>query len=884
MVKNILLFCFVPALLLFAADKDTNSPEAVKGVRALRTDSPITIDGIHTENVWQICPGISGLKQRDPLEGKDASEQTVVKIAYDNEAIYVAAKMYDSAPDSIIGRLGRRDGSLNADLFTFYIDSYLDKRTGYYFSINPSGTFFDGVLYNDDWSDNSWDGIWEGRAAIGNDGWSVEMRIPFSQLKFHKNDKYVWGVNFKRVIERKHENDYLVFTPKNASGFVSRFVSLEGIENIALPKQLEIIPYITGKAEYLRHDKEDPFRDGSNYLPGVGADLKMGLGGNLTLNATINPDFGQVEVDPAVVNLSDAETYFDEKRPFFVEGSTIFNFGFGGVNNWWGFNWPGPDLFYSRRIGRYPQGNLPDNDYSDVPSGTHILAAAKLTGKVLNNWNIGTINAFTQREHAEYSYDNKKNTTEVEPFSHYGVIRMQRDFNSGKQGLGFMGTYTTRFFSQNSLRDDINSGAYVFGLDGWTALDKDKEWMLAGWAAGSYITGSKNRITDVQTSSVHYFQRPDASHLSVDSNATYLAGYSGRLYLNKQKGNMFLNASLGIVDPGFETNDVGFLWRTDVINMHVGSGYKWTQPGKFSRYMELGLAYFRTMDFAYDVTSEGLFHFGNIDFLNYYSINWNLAYNPQTVSNRRTRGGPLSLNYPGWQVNFSAYTDNRKPWIISAGYYHYLSQEEASYNFWTGVEWRPAANISLSIEPSFDTQLQRLQWVDSFDDKYAIQTFGKRYVFARMNQKTFAAGIRMNWTFTPFLSLQLYVQPLISTGAYSSFKELARPRSFDYSRYGEGSSTISKNENNEYTVDPDGSGPAEEFTFDNPDFNYKSLRGNAVLRWEYKPGSTLYLVWTQNRDDSEDEGKFNFGRSFRRLFDKSCDNIFMLKFTYWFSI
>ncbi|MEK6565130.1 MAG: DUF5916 domain-containing protein, partial [Bacteroidota bacterium] len=260
-----------------------------------------------------------------PFEGIAPTQKSEVWVAYDEQAIYVAARMYDTSPDSIMQVLGRRDFDVTADWFGFYVDPYHDKRTGYYFAVSAAGSLQDGTLYNDDWDDDSWDGVWEAHTTIDGLGWTVEMRIPFSQLRFIEQENYVWGVNFRRSIGRSNERDMVVYTPNKESGFVSRFIELHGIEKISPPLQAEILPYITSRAEYLQHAPNDPFKTNSRYLPGIGADVKIALSSNLTLNATINPDFGQVEVDPAVVNLSDVESYFQEKRPFFVEGNNIFN-------------------------------------------------------------------------------------------------------------------------------------------------------------------------------------------------------------------------------------------------------------------------------------------------------------------------------------------------------------------------------------------------------------------------------------------------------------------------------------------------------------------------------------------------------------------------------
>ena len=384
--------------------------------------------------------------QRDPVEGAAPSESTAVFVAYDDDAVYIAARLYDSAPDSILARLGRRDAGIHADEFTFYVDSYHDRRSGFYFALNAAGTLSDGVLYNDDWDDNTWDGVWEGRAAIDSAGWSVEMRIPYSQLRFSRAESYVWGVNFRRHIARRNEIAYLVLRPRTESGFVSRFADLVGIEGVRPRARVEVLPYATTRAQLGPHAAGDPFYDGSSYSSTVGADMRAGIGGGLTLSATVNPDFGQVEVDPAVVNLSDVETFFSEKRPFFIENASVFNFGFGGANNYWGFNWAGPDFFYTRRIGRPPQGALPSADYADMPPGATILGAAKLTGKVGGSWNVGALSALTQREMARVDSGGLRREFEVEPLSYYGVARVQKEFPQGRHGLGFMTTLAARDF------------------------------------------------------------------------------------------------------------------------------------------------------------------------------------------------------------------------------------------------------------------------------------------------------------------------------------------------------------------------------------------------------------------------------------------------------
>ena len=859
-------------------------PPPVTRVLAFRTPRPVEIDGLLTDPIWATAQRVADFQQRDPLEGVAPTESTVVWVAYDDAALYVAARMYDAHPDSIVARLGRRDANTNSDAIVLYLDTYHDHRSGFYFSVDAAGTLSDGTLMNDDWDDNSWDGVWEARTRIDSLGWTAELRIPYSQLRFIKADHYIWGVNFKRSISRKNETDYLVYTPKNSSGFVSRFPELAGIDGVTPPSRFEVLPYVTNKAEFAPHTPGDPYFSGSRYTPTIGADVKVGLGSNLTLDATVNPDFGQVEVDPAVVNLSDVETFFNEKRPFFVEGSSIFDFGQGGTNNNWGFNWGNPQFFYSRRIGRAPQGGLPSSssgpDYNDVPSGTHILGAVKLTGKAFNSWNVGAVSALTANETADVDTAGVRIKVPVEPLSYYGVYRVQKEFNAGRQGLGVLSTVAARHFDDSTLVNQLNSSSFALGVDGWTSLDHDKKWVLTGWVGASDVNGTPARMLSLQESSLHYFQQPDAQHVHVDSGATAMRGFAGRVAVNKQKGNWYANSAFGVITPGFDVSDVGFQFRTGIYNMHAVGGYRWTKPGKVFRAAEWYGAAFRSYDFDGNINWSGVFTTAWARMNNYYQLNFDAAYNPWTVNNRRTRGGPLTLNPPGYQLDGMVSSDSRKAlvWMLMGGTYQ--AANDRNWYVSPSVELRPAPNVDVSVGPNLSGEDTPAQYVGTFADPNATATYGNRYMFATLHQTELSAGIRVNWTYTPKLSLQMYVQPLISAGAYSAFKALARPRTYSFDTYSDADSTF---DSNTFTAYPLGRNGGDTIPVGNPNFNFKSLRGNAVLRWEYMPGSTLYLVWTQTRSDFENQGDFNFGNSVHRLAQAKPDNIFLVKFTYWWN-
>jgi len=855
-------------------------------VRAVRRATPITLDGALTDPAWAAAEPVTEFRQDEPDQGALPTERTEVRVVFDDEAIYVGARLFDSAPDSIVGRLARRDNQVVSDRFSLYLDPYHDRRTGVFFGINAAGTMYDGTLYNDDWNDDTWDGIWEAKVAHDSLGWSVEMRIPYSQLRFQQSDRYLWGINFRRDLARRNEQALLAYTPRSESGFVSRFFDLEGIEAVRPPRRLEFLPYVTSKAEFLDHAAGDPFNSGRRLKATAGADFKLGIGSNLTLDATVNPDFGQVEVDPAVVNLTDVETFYPEKRPFFIEGANIFDFGFGGANNFWGFNWPGPDLFYSRRIGRPPQGGLPDASYADVPDGTTILGAAKLSGKIGRSLSVGTLSALTSRETARLQGPGGRFQAEVEPLTSYNVVRARREFAEGRQSLGLIGTGTFRDLGNPALRDQLTRNALALGLDGWTFLDKGKMWVVTGWAAATRVEGSTTRITNLQRNSTHYFQRPDARHVSVDSGATALNGWAGRLWLHKQRGNWLVNAALGGLSPGFESNDLGFLSRTDVLNGHVVLSRRWPEPGRLFRSARVNTAAYRVYNFDGDRTGEGYMLNGGATFLNYHGLSGFLLYVPERINPRATRGGPLMLGPSGYSADASYNTDDRKSLIgqLSLSHSRFAQDDEDTWSTSVSLEWRPTAAVSFRLEPSVERTRMGAQYVGTFSDPAATATYGERYVFGHLDQTTVAASLRLNWTFSPRLSLELYTQPLLSSGNYTAFKELRRPRSYAFRRFGTEGSTITPVTNADgevtaYDVDP-GTGTAA-FSFGNPDFSFASLRGNAVLRWEYLAGSTLFLVWTQDRSDNGPDGDFQFNRSLRRLISARGNNVFAVKLSYW---
>jgi len=871
----------VPAPGLRAAQPEET--RNVAEVRALRATEPIRLDGRLDDVAWTHAEAADTFEQRDPDEGKPATERTELRVAYDDDALYVGVRLYDTEPKAIVRQLSRRDDQPDADRFTLYLDPHHDHLTGAQFGVSAAGVQSDAVIYNDSWTDSSWDAVWESAVSQDEQGWTLEMKIPFSQLRFPAGENHVFGINAGRVIQRRNETAFLEMVPKKESGLASRMAHLTGLDGIQPRRALSLLPYTVARAEFVEPATGDPFNDGSRAFGGMGLDAKWGLSSNLTADLTLNPDFGQVEVDPAVVNLSDFETFYEEKRPFFIEGSQIFsNFGRNGANNFWGFNRSEPDLFYSRRIGRSPQGDA-SGDYVDAPTTTTILGAAKLTGKTASGWSVGVLDALTAAESARTSSGGVSGSEQVEPLTNYFVGRAHRDLARG--GFGVLGTVVFRDLGSPALAESLVGRGYVFGVDGFRFLDSAKSWVVTGRVALSRVAGEATAIEDVQLASQRYFQRPDARHVSLDPARSALSGWTGGLNLNRNSGNFQLNASLWAVSPGFESNDIGFNWKSDRWGGHAVATFKKTDPDKWTRTRSFSIAKWYALNFSGQRQGDGFHGFFNGQLLNFWNVGANGFYRIRASNDQLTRGGPNALGPRTWGAGAFVETDGRKRATLSLEVF----RAENEYGG-TGLEsyltlkLKPASWLQISLGPSYVRNDVIAQYVTTSEDATASATYGSRYVFGRMAQDEVAMATRINWILSPRMSLQVYAQPLISNGDYHELKELARPASYDFVRYGvDGASTLAYDQAARvYQLDPDGGGPAPAIDVDDPDFNYKSLRLNAVFRWEYRPGSTLFVVWSQGRVDEARPGEFDLQQGLRDLAAAPADDVFLVKFAYRF--
>jgi len=857
---------------------------AVPRVSAVRAAGPIAVDGRLDEADWQRALPAGGFVQRDPDEGKPATEATEVRILYDDNAIYFGARMFDAEPSKIAKRLTRRDGDADglADQILVGIDAHHDHLTGNMFVVTAAGSIGDGVLFNDSSDDETWDGVWDAAVSIDDKGWVAEMRIPFSQLRFSPADRQVWGLHLVRVIQRKNEESWWAPVPKTESGLVSRAGEIDGLDGIRPRRHFELLPYATARAEFSgTPDAGNPFDDGRTGSTAAGLDLKWGVTSNMTVDATVNPDFGQVEVDPAVVNLSVFETFFQEKRPFFIEGSQAFNrFGRNGASGFMGFNRSNPTLFYSRRVGRSPQGSA-SGDYVSTPPATTILGAGKLTGKTSGGWTVNLIEALTSREHADTASASERGRVEVEPLSNYLIARAYRNVGQ-RAGFGALATAVNRGLRAGPLEARLADSAYVVGGDGHYFFSKQLDYVVTGSFSGSRVAGSPAAIARLQRASARYYQRPDATHVSFDPAASSLSGWSLQSDFNRNAGTVRPSASFWAVSPGFETNDAGYMTSADRFGGHAAVMWMKPTPDRFSRNRQFMIAKWNTWNFARDPMGDGAYASFWAQLRNYWSFDASFIGGREVFNDRLTRGGPMMKSPAFWSVSGEIEGDERKPvvWSVQGSYQSGVSGS------WVGegevsLEVKPLPSLNVRVGPTFTRQLNVSQYVRAVADPAAAAMYGTRYVFGALDQTELAMETRVNYIVSPRMSLQVYLQPLLSVGRYSGFMEAAKPRVYEFIRYGADAGSIAFDEaGGNYRVDP-GAGGAP-FSFANPDFNFKSLRVNAVFRWEFKPGSTLYAAWTQQRENEETDGPFRFGRGLSRLMDVPSDNVFMVKMSYWF--
>jgi hypothetical protein len=849
-----------------------------KTARVVRIQGPAPhIDGTLDEAAWTRAPTVTDFVQKIPNEGAEPSVATEVRLLFDDDALYIGARLRRPDPEAIRTSITRRDGESDAEVFTVSLDPYLDRRTAYSFSISSGGVRGDAYLPQDSEDfgrEAQYDPVWSARAQVDADGWTAEMRIPFSQLRFNAGAEQTWGVQFARRISDRSELLQWVLIPVSAAGFASRFGHLEGIAGIPPARRLELLPYVAADLTYRANvHVTNPFNEKTGAR--AGGDLKMGLGPNLTLDATFNPDFGQVEADPAVVNLTAFETVFDERRPFFIEGNELLT---GRGQAFLGR----PTWFYSRRIGAAPRGSASAH-FVKQPTNTTILSAAKVSGRLASGLALGALAAVTPREYA-LTYDSIANLdgrVAVEPPSAFGILRLQQDLGSQQSNIGLSATTVYRGLDERGGLETLLPGNAVTGGLDWRLRYMQGMYEITGWVGGSRVEGEPAAIARLQRSSAHYFQRPDQDHVEFDETRTSLTGYSVSVRGDKNAGRFTLGGiQLSARSPGFDINDAGQMRSGDDIDFNADIQLRDTKPNKLVRFFNFGTSVFAGWNFGgirqyarmgesfsatlhnfMRITASGVLHFGSL-------------------SDDLTRGGPLMGTPGAYALNSSISSRANVPTTWTARV-NYFNDEFGGWSLGlsSGITIRPASRWQASVDPTYSHQVDSRQYITTRSGGSAA-TFGNRYVFSFIERSTLSARFRLNYALTPNFTVEGYAEPFAASGDFNSFGELSAPRSRSMRVYGEAPGTSITETSSGYTI-TDG---ASSFTLPPLDFNRLSFRSNLVLRWEWLPGSTAYLIWQQNRQDTGLAGELIRPRDLWDAARADGDNLFVMKVSYWFGV
>lgn len=870
--KYYYLFAMTCGCLIATGQSPTRSYET-----AMITGEPPVIDGYLEDEAWSQVAWGEDFIQRMPTDGAPPSQQTRFKLLYDTKYLYVGVQALDQEPDKIVRRMSRRDG-FEGDFVEINIDSYSDKRTAFSFSASASGVKGEEYVSNngDNW-DSTWDPIWYLKTSLNNEGWIAEFKIPLSQLRFADKEEHVWGVQVMRYIFREDERSYWQPIARDAPGWVHLFGELRGIRGIKPQKQLEIQPYLLGQTEHFEKEEGNPYATGVRNSLDVGVDAKIGLTSDITLDLSINPDFGQVEADPSMVNLSAFQLFFRERRPFFLEGNNILNFDLTNSQAGGWFN--NDNLFYSRRIGKRP-GYYPQDDdiaYVDRIGNTRILGAAKLTGKNRNGFSWGVLESVTAEEQVEVQDTlGGKRKIAVEPMTNYTVARVQQDINEGNALIGGMFTSTNRFINDPQF-NYLHNNAYSAGVD-FTQNFNDRNYYFTINGFYSHVNGSEEAIERTQRSSVRYFQRPDNYHHDVDSTLTRMNGTGATASLGKRNGNIVFQTGATTRSPGVALNDVGFLRQADYISQWTWVGFRTLNPVGPLRSYRLNGNQYLTWDYDGMLLFRGLNFNQHLRFNNLMELGMGFDISGDNISNADLRGGP-AIRYPG-QHEFWVYggTNDQKKFTIN-GFYWKGAGFQGFYKgngFGIDIRYQPTDAMRISVEPDFRFNDNGLQYVTTYEDGQ------DRFLLGRIRQTTYSASIRLNYIVTPNLSLEYWGQPFISSGEYSEFKLAERPSAEQYENrfhYLSENEISYSSEDNSYSIKRSSGDP---FELGNPNFNVMEFRSNFVVRWEYIPGSTLFLVWTSNENEFHRSQNNRFSNLTKDLFGNKATNIFLIKYTYRF--
>ncbi len=849
-------------------------------------NTAIKLDGQLSEPAWQQVEWSSQFIERQPDQGTEPSQQSQFKVVFDEKYLYLGYRCFDSAPDSIVRRMSRRD-QFPGDWIEVNIDSYHDLRTAFSFTFSVSGVRGDEYITSNgnNW-DDSWNPIWDGASNVDAEGWTAEVKIPFSQLRYGAQTEPVWGIQVQRRIFRKEERSTWQHIPQNAGGWVSEFGELHGLRNLPNNRQIELAPYVVAQTDRFAKEEGNPFATGASSKITAGLDGKVGVTRDLILDFTINPDFGQVEADPGALRLDGYQVFFQERRPFFVESRNLFDYQLTGSEA--GGDYDGDLLFYSRRIGGAPHGypNLKKGEHADVPQNTSILGATKFSGKTAKGVSIGILESVTQRERASIDLNGERRKEVVEPLTNFFLGRLMKDFDQGNTIIG--GVFSA--VNREPGLDLLHRSAYSGGLD-FQHFWKNRWWYVRGNTIFSRVEGTKEAILETQTAFEHQFQRSNAKHLEVDSARTSLTGTGGTFRIGKiggkpdSRGGVFkFETGATWRSPELELNDAGFLQAADEINHFTWAGYQLQTPFSIFRNARINYNHWARWDFG----GQFLYSALNTNIHGWFKNNWRvgsgLTYNPLDISNNALRGGS-SLRRPAGLGNFFYInSDDRKKVFVGAEAFHAWGFGHAvrvqNLSVWT--TFQPLNAMQLQLSPSYNRSWRK-------QDQFVAQAnFGaeKRTVVSEVEQRSFSLTARLSYNLTPDLTIQYYGQPFIFRALYKNYGFVTDPLNREYDarfhRYADGE--IRWDEQGEsFLVDENRDG-STDYAFDKPDFNYIQFRSNLVVRWEYIPGSELFLVWSQGSTPNaySDLDTPLVNSLFDNVFAEKARNVLLVKCTYRF--
>jgi len=836
----------------------------------LVTSKPV-IDGKLDDECWKHGTWAGDFTQFVPNEGAEPSYPTELNIQYDDRNIYIAFRCYDGEPDKILRLAGLRDEQVG-DIIGLSFDSYRDYRTGFDFSLTAWGQKGDLVLFNPMNWDSNWNPVWKGKVEMGDSVWFAEMEVPLSQLRYSNQDDQVWGMHTWRWISRLQEESNWEIQSRTGPGMLYNFGELRGIKGLKKSRRLEIMPYALGDLKTMKKEPGNPFADNGRVWSGnIGLDAKIGISSNFTVDLTVNPDFGQVESDPSVMNLTAFETFYEEKRPFFLEGLTIFENEFDDLS-----------LFYSRRIGHAPSMTINPNDslFVNSPDKTTILSAVKFSGTTSKGLSVGLIQSVTANEYARLSdEDGNRSSRKVEPLTNYMVARIQKGYKEGNTVFGGLLTSANRFIEDESL-DFLTRDAYTGGLDLLHHM-KDKEYFIDARLIGSYVSGSETSITSLQRSSARYFQRPGADYLKYDTTRTSLSGFGGKFRIGKgSKGLWRYSTGASWFSPGLELNDIGYMQSSDAIKQESEISYFVNRPVSIFNTYNITIEQFNSWNFNSTYLGSGGHLSFTSEFTNLWRLGVNLIYHSRAIDPRILRGGndmlmPHRINTFGY---LKSDPSKKITTGIAYGYEKSGNNSASNYRIEPEISIRPITNLKLGMTGNYEVNNDHLQYVGT---KYFTQN--NRYILGKIDQKTLGLTFRVDLYLTPEISVQYYGSPFISRGRYSEFKLVANPEADLYGERFENYTdpVLSDGKYNLYDyVD----GMRTDYSIANPDFNFHQFRSNLVARWEYRLGSFIYLVWSSEKTGKTDSSKASIGDSYNQLTSVFPNNIFLVKLNYWFSL